>query len=190
MSKPARLVLIGVGAVVALLLIAAVSLPMFLNADSFRTKIESMLTQSLGRKVTVGKLNLSVWSGGLVAENTVVADDAKFSNQPFIQADSVTIKVELLPLIFDKKLVIRGFAMDSPKIQLLRAANGTWNYSTIGGNSQQASQSAETKQAFPDLTVGAVDIKNGQITVGGGPGTTGAAKRVYEKVDLNVKDFS
>jgi AsmA protein len=190
MSKPARLVLIAVGGVVALLLIAAVSLPMFLNADSFRTKIESMLTQSLGRKVTIGKLNLSVWSGGLVADNTAVADDPKFSNQPFIQADSVTIKVELLPLIFDKKLVIRGFAMDSPKIQLLRAANGTWNYSTIGVSSQQASQSAETKQAFPNLTVGEVDIKDGRITVGGGPGTSGAANRVYEKVDLNVKDFS
>ncbi len=192
MSKPVRLVLIGVGAVVALLAIAAISLPLFLNADSFRTKIESTLTQSLGRKVTIGKLNLSVWSGGLVAENTTIADDPKFSNQAFIQADSVTIKVELLPLIFDKKLVIQGFAMDSPKIQLLRAANGTWNYSTIGANSQQASQSAETKQAFPNLTVGEVEIENGRITVGAGPGTTGtnAISRVYEKVDLNVKDFS
>ena len=191
MSKPARLVLIGVGAVVALLLIVAVSLPLFLNADSFRTKIESTLTQSLGRKVTIGKLSLSVWSGGLVADNTVIADDPTFSNQPFIQADSVTIKVELLPLIFDKKLVIQGFEMDSPKIQLLRAANGTWNYSTIGANSQQASQSAETKQAFPNLTVGEVEIKDGRITVGG-PGAAGAGttSRVYDKVDLNVKDFA
>jgi AsmA protein len=191
MSKPVRLVLIGVGAVVALLLIVAVSLPLFLNADSFRTKIESTLTQSLGRKVTIGKLNLSVWSGGLVAENTSIADDPIFSNQPFIQADSVTIKVELLPLIFSKELVIRGFEMDSPKIQLLRAANGTWNYSTIGANSQQASQSAETKQAFPNLTVGEVEIKGGRITVGG-PGAAGASttNRMYDKVDLNLKDFA
>ncbi len=192
MTKPVRLVLMGVGAVVALFVIVAISLPLFLNADSFRTKIETTLTQSLGRKVTIGKLSLSVWSGGLVAENTTIADDATFSNQPFIQADSVTIKVELLPLIFDKKLVIQGFEMDSPKIQLLRAANGTWNYSTIGASSTQASQSAETKQAFPNLTVGRVEIKDGRITVGGGPGTSGAGatNRVYEKVDLDVKDFA
>ena len=104
----------------------------------------------------------------------------------------MTIKVELLPLIFNKELVIRGFKMESPKIQLLRAANGTWNYSTIGANSQQVSQSAETKQALPNLTVGEVEIEDGRITVGAGPGATGpgAASRVYEKVDLNVKDFA
>ncbi|HEX4309436.1 MAG TPA: AsmA family protein, partial [Acidobacteriaceae bacterium] len=191
MSKPARLVLIAVGAVVALLVIAAVSVPLFLNTDSFRTKIETTLTQSLGRKVTIGKLDLSVLSGGLVAENAVIADDAKFSTQPFVQADSVKIGVEMFPLLLRKELVIRGFTMQSPKIQLLRAANGTWNYSTIGSNSQ-ANQSAETKQAFPNLTVGEVDIKDGRITVGGGPGTSGAGavSRVYEQVNLNVKDFS
>jgi AsmA protein len=193
MSKPARLALIAVGAVVALLVIAAVTVPLFLNTDSFRTKIQSTLTQSLGRNVTIGKLDLSVWSGGLVAENTVIADDPRFSKQPFVQADSVTIKVEMLPLLFHKELVIRGFAMKSPKIQLLRAVNGTWNYSTIGSNSQQASQSAETKQAFPNLTVGEVNIENGRITVGDGPDTTGAAStpsRVYESVNLKVKDFA
>ena len=191
MSKPARLVLIAVGAVVALLVIAAVSVPLFLNTDSFRTKIETTLTQSLGRKVTIGKLDLSVLSGGLVAENAVIADDAKFSTQPFVQADSVKIGVEMFPLLLRKEVVIRGFTMQSPKIQLLRAANGTWNYSTIGSNSQ-ANQSAETKQAFPNLTVGEVDIKDGRITVGGGPGTSGAGavSRVYEQVNLNVKDFS
>src|SRR5580704_324550 len=120
MNRSARLVLIAVGAVVALLIIVAVSIPLFLNADSFRTKIQSTLSQSLGRKVTIGKLDLSVLSGGLVAENTVIADDPRFSNQPFVQADSVKIRVEMLPLLFRKELVIQGFSMDSPKIQLLR----------------------------------------------------------------------
>ena len=143
--------------------------------------------------MTIGKLELSVLSGGLVAENTVIADDPKFSNQPFVQADSVKIRVEMLPLIFRKEIVIQGFSMESPKIQLLRAANGTWNYSTIGSNSQQVSQDAETKQTFPNLSVGEIDILNGRITVGGGPGTTGAASttsRVYEQVNLKVEDFA
>jgi AsmA protein len=69
MQKPVRLVLIAVAAVVALIVIAVTAVPIFLNTDSFRTKIESTLTHSLGRKVTIGKLDLSVWSGGLVAEN-------------------------------------------------------------------------------------------------------------------------
>jgi AsmA protein len=193
MGKSTRFVLLAVGAVLALVLIAAISLPLFLNADSFRTRIESTLTKSLGRKVTIGKLNLSIWSGGLVAENTVIADDPAFSAQPFVQADSVKIGVEILPLLFRREVLIRGFSLQSPRIQLLRGANGIWNYSTIGNAAgKSASQDAETKQTFPNLTVGHVSVENGRITVGTGPGASGAASspaRVYEQVNLDVKNF-
>jgi hypothetical protein len=79
----------------------------------------------------------------------------------------------------------------SPKVQLLRAANGTWNYSTIGKSAPTA-QDAETKQTFPDLTVGHVTVENGRFTVGtqpaaGAPAT--APARVYDQVNLEVKDF-
>jgi AsmA protein len=192
MGKMTRYVLIAIGALVALFVIVAVCLPLFLNADSFRTRIETTLTKSLGRKVSIGKLELSVWSGGLVATNTAVADDPAFSNQPFIQADSVKIGVELLPLIFSRALHIRGFSLASPKVQLLRAANGTWNYSTIGKSTPAATQDADTKQAFPDLTVGHVTVENGRFTVGTQPAPGGAASapvRVYDQVNLEAKNF-
>jgi AsmA protein len=191
MGRMTRFALIAIGAVVALVVLVAVCLPLFLNADSFRARIESTLTKSLGRKVTIGKLDLSVWSGGLVATNSTVADDPAFSTQPFIQADSVKIGVEILPLILSKQIRIRGFSLDSPKVQLLRAANGTWNYSTIGKTSSTA-QDADTKQAFPDLTVGHVTVENGRFTVGMQPAPGAAAgvpARVYDQVNLEAKDF-
>ena len=188
-----RVVLIAVGAVVVLIVLVAVCLPLFLNADSFRTRIEATLTKSLGRQVKIGKLTLSVWSGGLVAENATVADDPKFSTQPFVQADSVKIRVEVLPLLFNRQVHIRGFGLRSPKIQLIRTANGSWNYSTIGSAaSKSGAQDAETKQTFPDLTVGHVDVENGRIAVSTMPGPGGAAStpvRVYDQVNLDVKDF-
>ena len=192
MGRVARIVLAAVGVVVLLLVVAAVALPMFLNADSFRARIESTLSKSLGRQVTIGKLNLSIWSGGMVADQTTVADDPKFSQQPFIQAQSVKIGVEIFPLILRREVQIRSFTLQSPKIQLLRAANGTWNYSSIGGGAKPASQDPDTKQAFPNLTVGHVEVVDGQITVGSGPGTgatPSAPNRVYQQVNLDVKDF-
>src|SRR6202453_2061191 len=186
-----RFALIAIGAVVALVLLVAVCLPLFLNADSFRARIESTLTKSLGRKVTIGKLDLSVWTGGLVATNATVADDPPFSTQPFIQADSVKIGVDILPLVLSKQIRIRGFSLLSPKVQLLRAANGTWNYSTIGKTAPTA-QDADTKQAFPDLTVGHVTVENGRFTVGMQPApgaAAGAPVRVYDQVNLEAKDF-
>ena len=191
MGRVTRVVLAAVGVVVLLLVVAAVALPMFLNADSFRARIESTLSKSMGRQVTIGKLNLSIWSGGMVADQTTVADDPAFSQQPFIQAQSVKIGVELIPLILRREVQIRSFTLQDPKIQLLRAANGTWNYSSIGG-AKATNQDADTKQAFPSLTVGHIEVENGQITVGSGPGTTGAASapnRVYQQVNLDVKNF-
>ena len=194
MTKSVRTLLIVVGAIVVLIVVVLVSIPLFLNADRFRTKIESTLTTSLGRKVSIGKLDLSLLSGGMVAQNTVVADDPRFSNQPFIQADSVKIGVELLPLLLKREAHVRSFTLNSPRIQLLRAANGTWNYSTIGnGAGKTEAQNADAKQTFPNLTVGEVNVDNGRITVGAGPdaaGANGLPTRTYEQVNLNVKNFS
>jgi AsmA protein len=192
MGRLPRYILMALGAVVALIVLVALCLPLFLNADNFRTKIEGTLTKSLGRKVTIGKLDLSIWSGGLVATDAAVADDPAFGTHPFIQADSVKIGVKILPLILSKQLHIRGFSLVSPKVQLLRAPNGSWNYSSIGKSGAASSQDADTKQTFPDLTVGHVTVENGRFTVGTQPqagGAAGGPNRVYDQVNLDVKDF-
>ena len=192
MSKLARVLLFAIVGLVLLVVIAVVAIPAFLNTDSFRTRIEASLSKSLGRHVTIGKLNLSLLSGGMIAENTVVSDDPRFSAEPFIQTDSVKIHVEVLPLLLHRQVHILGFALQSPKVQLIRAANGTWNYSSIGGAAAASKQDAETRQTSPDLTVGHITIENGRITVAtqAAPGSaTAAPSRIYEQVNLDVKDF-
>ena len=192
MALPRRTLLIILGSIVALMLLVVISIPLFLNADNFRTRIESALTTSLGRKVTLGKLDLSVLTGNLVAENATLADDPAFSNQPFLQAAKVKIGIEIIPLILSREVHITGFDIDSPKINLLRAANGTWNYSTIGSAQQNASANKESSSLLPNLTVGHVDITNGQLTVGitPTPGSPATPVRTYDKVNLEAKDFS
>src|SRR5882672_1443935 len=143
MALPRRTLLIVLGSIVALVLLVGLSIPLFLNADAFRSRIETALTTSLGRKVTLGKLDLSVFTGSLVAENATIADDPAFSAQPFLQASKVKIGIEIFPLIFSREIHITGFAIDSPKIALLRAANGTWNYSTIGRAQQNTAANKE-----------------------------------------------
>src|ERR1700757_2298776 len=112
MALPRRPLLIVVGSIAALVLVVALAIPFFLNADSFRTRIEAALTDSLGRKVTLGKLDISVLTGNLVAQNSTIADNPAFSTQPFLQASKVKIGIEVLPLIFSRKIHITGFTID------------------------------------------------------------------------------
>ncbi len=189
MSRITRTLLLAFAAVIILLVVAAAALPLFLNGDSFRARIETALSKSLNRKVTIGKVDLSVFSGGLVATNTVIADDPNFSTQPFMQVDTVKIRVKPLPLLLHKEIRIRGFALDTPKVDLLRAANGKWNYSTLGSSPSQASSAQQSTGTVPDLTAGSIEIEHGQITVGTVPATPGVTDHVYQQVDLSVKDF-
>ncbi|WP_263385702.1 AsmA family protein [Granulicella arctica] len=189
MARTTRFLVLTFGAILLLLVIAVFSIPIFLNTDSFRARIETTLSKSLGRKLTIAKLDLALWSGSLVASGVTVADDLAFSAQPFIRADTVKIGVQVFPLLLHKQVLIRSFAIDTPQIQLLRAKNGTWNYSSIGSAAGKSRQDEDTKQTFPDLTIGKIDVNHGRITVGSGLSST-TPSRTYEQVDLTVRDFA
>jgi uncharacterized protein involved in outer membrane biogenesis len=192
MASSRRTLLIVLGSIALLVVLVIVAIPFFLNADSFRARIENELSTSLGRKVTLGKLDLSVWSGGLVAQNAIVADDPAFSNQPFLQATEVSIKVEMIPLIFSKQVHVTGFSINGPKINLIRRANGTWNYSTLGAASAKSSTPKDQSGSMTGVTISSVQVSNGQVNVStdSAAGTGAAVKRTYDKVDLNAKNFA
>src|SRR3984885_12520700 len=192
MALPRRTLFIVLGSIVGLILLIGLCIPLFLDADSFRNRIESTLTTSLGRKVTLGKLDLSVFSGSLVAENATVADDPAFSNPPFLEATRVKIGIEMIPLILSHQIHITGFALDSPKTVLLRAANGTWNYSSIGNAHSNPSTSKDSSSLIPNLTVGKVTITNGQLITGNvpAPGEPSTPRRTFDQIDFEAKDFS
>jgi len=124
-----------VGIVLAVLIVAVLVLPFVVNVNTFRPRIESELTNALGRKVTVGNLSLSLWSGSLAADNIVIADDPSFSSSPFIQAQTLNVGVEMVPLIFSKTLHITDITLSQPKVSLLRDRSGKWNFSTLGSAS-------------------------------------------------------
>jgi AsmA protein len=82
-KKTVRYVLIAIGALIVILL----ALPLFINANSFRPTIEEKLSAALGRKVQVGDLSLSIFSGSLTASNLSIADDPAFGSTPFLSAN-------------------------------------------------------------------------------------------------------
>ena len=189
------------GAAIAVILLVIVLLPFVLDANQYRPKIESLLNEALGRKVTIGNIRLSIFSGGVAVEDIAIADDPAFSPQPFLEAKSLTVGVELMPLIFSHALNVTGISIDSPHVTLLRSAAGTWNFSTLGatpakGGAEGAAGAAGTQgapekagsQTPQNITVRQLNIKNGTVSLGEG-GANGK-KREYQQMSLDASNLS
>src|SRR5262245_9927127 len=119
-----------VGIVVVVLILIVIAIPFFIDANTFRPKLESELTGTLGREVKVGNLSLSLFQGAVSADNISIADDAKFSKSPFVQAKALKVGVEMMPLIFHKTLNVTELTLNQPEISLVKSHDGEkWNFS-------------------------------------------------------------
>ena len=188
------------GIVIVVLIILVIAVPFFIDANTFRPKLESELTEALGREVKVGNLSLSLLSGAVTADNISIADDPQFSKNAFVQAKSLKVGVEMIPLIFSRTLNVTNLTLDQPQISLVKSENGEkWNFSSIGGKSPSAP--AETRApektaappnsgagSNPSLSVAKLNVNNGKLTVAKANSTVAA--RVYDNVTIEVQNFS
>jgi AsmA protein len=178
-----RIGAIALGVIVLILLV----LPLFINVNSFRPKVEAGASAALGRPVTVGDLSLSIFSGSVSADNIAVADDPAFSQSPFLTAKSLKIGVELMPLIFSKQLNVTDITLNEPQVTLLKATNGTWNFSSLGKASAKK-QSATGSAPPSNLSVAKLNIRHGKLSIG--TANSAAKPAVYDNVDVTVTNFS
>jgi AsmA protein len=192
--------------VVAVLIVILIAVPFFIDANTFRPKLESELTDALGRQVKVGNLSLSLLSGSVSADEISIADDPDFSKSPFVTAKSLKVGVEVMPLIFSKTLNVTELTLNDPQISLVKSENGEkWNFSSLGAKSTattaQPSPAPEAKPAQPapgaqepasssnpNLTVAKLSVKDGELTVS--RAASDQKPRVYDKVNIDVTNFS
>jgi len=194
-----------VAIIIAVLIVIAIAIPFFIDANTFRPKLEAELTDALGREVKVGNISLSLLSGGVTADNISIADDPQFSKAAFVQAKSLKVGVEMIPLIFSRTLNITQLTLDQPQISLVKSENGEkWNFSSLGGKNPSAPSHTTEKAApktppqtpaqegagggNPNLSVAELDVNNGKLTVSKADSTE--PQRVYDKVNIEIKNFS
>ena len=192
MRRALRVLLVIIVVLVVLVLVA----PFLIPVNQFRPTIEEKASAALGRKVDVGNLSLSLFTGSLAADNLAIADDPKFSNSPFLTAKSIRVGVELLPLIFHKDLVITNIVIDNPEVTLLRNPGGEWNYSTFGASAAKSQgkpeapppPQTETPTAKAgEFSVEKLELRNGRVVVGS---TKSQKRNTYDKVDLTASNVS
>jgi len=178
-----------IGIVFAIFVVVLIALPFLVNVNSFRPKIESEASSALGRQVKLGNLSLSLLSSTVEADDIAIADDPAFSKSSFVTAHSLKIGIEMMPFIFSKQVHITELLLVKPEITLLKDANGTWNFSSLGGPAnKKPSESKPGESGTQNLSVAKLNVTDGKFTIGR---TNSSRKfRVYDQVNITVTNFS
>src|ERR1051326_1192275 len=174
----------------AVLLLAIVAVPFLIDVNVFRPRLEAALSESLGRRTTLGDLKLSILSGAVSAGNLEIAESPGYGVAPFVRARSLGIGVELFPLILSRKLNVTGITIEQPEIQLIEGTSGDWNFSSLGNQAavKQKSTAPASGGKPLDFSVKKLKITGGRVSLGAKSGHS--KPMVLDGVDVEVRDFS
>ena len=195
-----RKLVIIVVVLIVLVVGALLALPHIVDVNQYRGQIQTELQQRLNRPVQLGALSLAVFPLRVEAQNVVIGDDATFhSTVPFAQVAQLDLSIKLLPLLA-KNIQVDSLDLKRPVIELIRNAQGVWNFSTVA-NAPAAPSTAPSKPQQPPtpapaqpasggggFTLGALKITDGQIAVT--DEQKHQARAVYDHIDLTLKDYA
>jgi hypothetical protein len=118
---------------VAVLIAAAIAIAPFVPLGPLKPAVESRLSSTLGRKVTVGSLRLSLLGGPYVLIDSMTAEeDTAFGQGSFLKADQVRANLALMPLILRRQVVLDGLRIKSADLTFIKNNQGVWSWTTLG----------------------------------------------------------
>ena len=121
-----------------ILLIAAVLAAAFLPLTPLKARVESRLSDALGRKVAIDSLHLSPTNGFAFAITGMTAQDSQpFGGGVFLRADDVRGGFDIAEFLRTRRIVLKSLTIGSARIQLVKNSEGIWNWTTLGKQSAE-----------------------------------------------------
>ncbi len=164
---------IGVGALLGLAVLAALVLPSLVNLERYRAALASRAGKTLGREVTLGDLRVSLWGGiGAEAKGLQIAQAPGFGVEPFLAADALRVRLQLLPLLRGQ-VKVSSAILERPRIRLTHTRDGRWGVEDLlkthaGPSTPKPSGEAPhpgKASVLGSLFLSEVAVRNGEITL-------------------------
>lgn len=190
--------------IVVIVIVAILTLPQLVDINKYSGQIQAQLQQRLNRQVQLGTMSLSIFPLGVEVKDVAIGDDPSFGSKvPFAQVGELDVSIALLPLM-RKNIEVDNLELKQAKIELIRNAQGVWNFSTAGSSpaaspAQQAPPSQPQQpakqapvQAAPSTSGGfslsALKITDGQIAIT--DYRKHQARAVYDHIDVTLRNYS
>jgi len=192
MKKAIKWLLIVVGSLVALVIVALLAIPIFVDVQEYKPEIEKKVSEVTGRPFTInGELRLSLFPWvGLAFSDLHLGNPPGFQEKDLLSIQSFEVKVKLIPLI-SKHIQVKRFIVEGLRLVLEKNKAGRANWEGLGKPSPEASpEPPEDKGealSIESLAVGEFAVKKGSILWI--DGVKGERKEISD-VTLQMKDVS
>ena len=175
---------LGIAVVIILLLIvvAVAALPYVVDVNKYHGRIQAELQKRTGRPVSLGQMNLKVFPLAFRVDNAVIGEDpAVGGTRPFVEVKELLVSAQLMPLLRGD-VQVDSVELRQPRIELVRAANGAWNFSSLGKTNTTTAGDGK------GFSLGLLKIVDGQVAI------TDVQKQqprsLYDHIDLTLKDYA
>jgi AsmA protein len=188
---------IVVGVILIVLVSAGAAVLLNLNSLIARNRdfLIGQAERAFGRKIAVGDVEATLLGGiGVRLTNFSMTDDPGYSAGEFVRAKDLQVNLKLWPLL-KKEFQVKTVILHDPVIQIIRGADGDFNFSTIGKSEKDRKPGGEkeTKEPAPGeprdrsaFLISLVNISNGDIRyIDKKDGSDLRARQI----DLEVEDF-
>ena len=173
MSKPGKIITTIVILAIVVLVGLSIMVNIFLSEDKLKAVIIPQAEKTLGRKVEIKAISVSLFSGITVKDMVIKEADQQ---SDFAGIKEFVLRYELLPLL-SKQIVIKEILFREPQIVIHRDKNGNFNFSSLAMLAAAATDKPETAAAPAPpaetgtgnlplaLTVDRITIKQARLTV-------------------------
>lgn len=168
--KILKIFLVVMAILVPTLIIAAVIFVSTFDINRYKIQIANRVSAALGRKVVFksAKLNISLKQGlSLKITNLGVADDPAFGKEDFLVVKEASFAIDVLGLVFGKKVSVSGILIDSPRITLIRGKDGNFNIGSLAeaGKKERVTgkAAAVSSSVLPALLISSLTIDRGTV---------------------------
>jgi uncharacterized protein involved in outer membrane biogenesis len=195
MRKP---LLFGLFLMAALVVVVLV-LPSLIDINRYHDRIQADLEKRLTRKVQIGNMRLSILPLSFRADDLVIAEEPRLhSDRAFARARELEVRCQFWPLLHGE-IQIDTLVLRDPQIELVRSAEGVWNFSSLGQPSASAESkapeapvSAPAQTAAPsksqEFSLAQLRMENGQVALT--DLRKHAPRAVYDHIDLTVQGYA
>jgi len=169
MKKLVKVLAAVVGIVVVVVVAAVILIPMLVDPNDYKDRIESAVREETGRELRIeGDIELSVFPWlGLEMGVVELGNAPGFDEKVFARTERVDVHVELLPLL-GREIRMDTVTVHGLRLNLARDADGRGNWEDLaqaGGAPPEGKRPEKGEgPAIAALAVGGLDVRDAEVT--------------------------